>query len=166
MQKADFNLNIKINRLSGDFDASILSGVENLDMLLSIPGVDGVFIGPSDLSVQLGVPRQWTSKLLLNTIEGIIKKTREKKMSCGCHWSFNNAIENQYKWVNECGMNMVIHSSDMVLYRQTLNKEINEIKHMLGREHKKSYADDKNYVFTPGNDGRGQLDKQMIEEDV
>ena len=46
--------------------------IENLDELLSIPGVDGVFIGPSDLSVQLGVPRQWGSKLLLSTILGIL----------------------------------------------------------------------------------------------
>ena len=30
---ANNNLNIKVNRLSGDFDASILSRIENLDML-------------------------------------------------------------------------------------------------------------------------------------
>ena len=87
-------------------------------------------------------------------------------MSCGCHWSFNRAIENQYKWVNECGMNMVIHSSDMVLYRQTLNNEINEIKSMLTREQKKDDVDKEKYVFTPGTNDLGQLNKQMAEEDV
>ena len=133
--------------------------VENLDTLLSIPGVDGVFIGPSDLSVQLGVPRMWESKLLLDTIETIIKKTRRRNKSVGCHWSFSNAIQNQHHWVKSCGMNMVIHSSDMVLYNKTLANDLGQIKGKLKKD------GGGNYLFSSAAIGsRAKLIK--TEDDV
>ena len=143
--------------------------IENLDKLLSIPGVDGVFIGPSDLSVQLGVPRQWGSKLLLSTIENIIKKTRKHNLSIGCHWSFENSIENQYKWVTDCGMNMIIHSSDMVLYNKMLNNDMNKLKGMLSQTKNDVEA---NYIFTPSvessssNNNNNNNTKKKMEDDV
>lgn len=35
-----------------------------LPSLLAVPGLDGVFIGPHDLSVQLGVPEAWGHEVL------------------------------------------------------------------------------------------------------
>ena len=36
-----------------------MPAVEILDQLVSIPGVDGVFIGPHDLSVSMNCPTEW-----------------------------------------------------------------------------------------------------------
>ncbi len=36
-----------------------IPAVENLDKLLSVPGVDAVFIGPHDLSVNMGLPEMY-----------------------------------------------------------------------------------------------------------
>jgi 4-hydroxy-2-oxoheptanedioate aldolase len=33
------------------------AGVENIDAILAVPGVDAVFVGPSDLALAFGVPR-------------------------------------------------------------------------------------------------------------
>lgn len=33
--------------------------MERLDALLGVPGVDAVFVGPNDLSIQLGIPEQY-----------------------------------------------------------------------------------------------------------
>jgi 4-hydroxy-2-oxoheptanedioate aldolase len=39
------------------------TAVENLDEILSVPGVDAVYIGPMDLSISLGLPPQMDSEV-------------------------------------------------------------------------------------------------------
>ncbi len=65
--------------------------MENLDNLLNVPGVDGVFVGPHDLSVSLGVPESWKTKKWLNTIKYIIKTTRKHGKNIAIHYGFNHA---------------------------------------------------------------------------
>jgi 4-hydroxy-2-oxoheptanedioate aldolase len=102
--------------------------IDNMDDLVGLPGVDGVFIGPADLSVQLGVPRQWENPLLLDTIASIIERTRSLKKHIGCHWGFVNAKKNQVKWVLEHGADIVIHASDLVLYANALSADMQTIR--------------------------------------
>ena len=51
-------------------------GIANLPHLLNVPGIDGVFIGPHDLSVNLGVPCQWNSKVFLDACDTIVVECR------------------------------------------------------------------------------------------
>ena len=51
-------------------------GLENLDAIAATPGVDGVFIGPADLSADLGYPGQQTHLEVLTAIEGAIARIR------------------------------------------------------------------------------------------
>ncbi|CUH66122.1 4-hydroxy-2-oxo-heptane-1,7-dioate aldolase [Thalassovita gelatinovora] len=44
-------------------------GVENLDAILDVDGVDGVFIGPSDLAADLGYPGQSGHEAVRNVIK-------------------------------------------------------------------------------------------------
>ena len=96
---------------------------------------------------------------LKKDLEDRRKKTRRRNKSVGCHWSFTNAIQNQHDWVKSCGMNMVIHSSDMVLYSKTLANDLGQIKGKLKKE------GGGNYLFpSVGIDGRAKLIK--MEDDV
>jgi 4-hydroxy-2-oxoheptanedioate aldolase len=51
--------------------------VENIDDILSVDGVDGVFIGPYDLSQSLGKPGQFTDPVLQNAIDLVLSACKE-----------------------------------------------------------------------------------------
>lgn len=48
-----------------------VEGVKNQQDILSVEGVDGVLVGPGDLSVSMGITAQWDNEELIHTIEGI-----------------------------------------------------------------------------------------------
>ena len=89
--------------------------MKNLTKLLKVPGVDGVFIGPHDLSISLGVPETWESKKWLNAIKWIIQTTRKHGKSIAVHYGFDHAKEYQTRWVKQ-GANIVAHSCDFKIY--------------------------------------------------
>ncbi len=51
--------------------------------IAEIPGVDVLFVGPSDLSMALGVPGQFESPLLLEAFDAVINAAREAQIAAG-----------------------------------------------------------------------------------
>jgi len=62
-------------------------GVGNLDEILSVKGLNGVYVGPSDLSLSMGKPPTLgpTDKDVLSAMATIVKKTREHGLIAGVH---------------------------------------------------------------------------------
>ena len=85
--------------------------VANLESMLAIDGVDGIFIGPHDLSVSMNCPEEWENAEYQETISYILKTARKMGKAAGCHWSFTNGVENQQKWMKEDCANLCIHSA-------------------------------------------------------
>ncbi|HRO46146.1 aldolase/citrate lyase family protein [Agriterribacter sp.] len=103
--------------------------MNKLDDLLSVPGLDGVFIGPHDLSISLGIPEQYDHPEFEKAVKHIIHTTRSKGLSIAIHFSLEP--ERQAKWVKE-GVNIVVHSTDIALFSQKLNADISAIKKAVG----------------------------------
>lgn len=103
--------------------------INKLDDLLSIPGLDGVFIGPHDLSISLGIPEQYDHHEFDKAVKHIIHTTRNKGLSIAIHFSLEP--ERQVKWIKE-GVNIVVHSTDLTLFSQKLNADICAIKKAVG----------------------------------
>ncbi len=55
------------------------TSLDHLEAIASVDGVDGVFIGPADLSASLGYPGQQSHPTVIKTIEDAIKRIR----ACG-----------------------------------------------------------------------------------
>ena len=100
-----------------------------LDELLSVEGLDAVFIGPHDLSVSLGLPEQYDHPDFETAVRTIIHKTRAKGLAIGIHFSLEP--ERQIKWMKE-GINIVVHSFDVALFTQRLQHDMNIIKKAAG----------------------------------
>lgn len=113
--------------------------VENLDELLSVPGLDAIVIGPHDLSVNMGLPEQYEHPAYEKVVKEIIQKARGKGVSAGIH--FPADPDRQIKWMNE-GANIILHSSDMFLFGQKLNEDMLKIKVAAGETFKKSEDSD------------------------
>ncbi|MBS1600796.1 MAG: aldolase [Bacteroidetes bacterium] len=113
--------------------------VDRLDEILSVPGLDGVFIGPHDLSVSLGVPEQYDHPVFEKAVKKVIHTTRSKGLHIGIHFSLEP--ERQVKWINE-GANIVVHSFDIALFAQRLKHDMHIIKTAVGDNVRKD-ADNK-----------------------
>lgn len=99
--------------------------VEKLEELLSVPGLDGVFIGPHDLSVSMGIPEDYDHPDFIDTVRKIVKTSLKFELAVGIH--FSETIERQLFWIKE-GVNMVVHSSDFALFTQRLNSDFNLVR--------------------------------------
>jgi 4-hydroxy-2-oxoheptanedioate aldolase len=61
--------------------------IENLDDILSVPGVDGIYIGPSDLSFALGLPPRMDNEdpLHVQTVDRILEACKRHGVAAGSH---------------------------------------------------------------------------------
>lgn len=59
--------------------------VENIDEILSVEGIDGIFIGPYDLSGSYGIPGQTDHKIIKEAKEKVRLACLEHKKACGQH---------------------------------------------------------------------------------
>ena len=60
-------------------------GVENIDAILDVNGVDGVFIGPYDMSGSYGVPGQTDHPLVADACRAVVEACRTHAKAAGIH---------------------------------------------------------------------------------
>jgi 4-hydroxy-2-oxoheptanedioate aldolase len=108
-----------------------IPAIERLDAILAEPGLDGVIIGPHDLSVSLGLPEQYHNPKFEDVVRMIISKAREKGLGVGVH--FSQEAELQIKWA-KAGANIIMHSSDFALFQQRLKDDFTAIRRALMEE--------------------------------
>ncbi len=58
-----------------------VSALENVEEIAAIPGVDVLFVGPSDLSTSMGIPGQFDAPELLAAFDAVIAAARRQKIS-------------------------------------------------------------------------------------
>lgn len=103
--------------------------VDALDDLLQVEGLDGIIVGPHDLSINMGLPEQYDHPNFEKTVKKVIQKARNKGLAAGIH--FPAGPDRQIKWISE-GANIVLHSSDMFLFGQKLREDLALIKTAAG----------------------------------
>ena len=102
---------------------------EKLDDLLDVEGVDAVFIGPHDLWLSLGIPEQYDHPKFEEVVKLIVHKCRSKNKAVGIH--FSDHPGRPVMWITE-GVNIIIYSSDIMLFTQKLSDDFNLIRERAG----------------------------------
>ena len=110
-------------------------GMAALDDILSVPDLDGVLIGPHDLSCNLGLPEQFDHPDFLVACETIFQKARAAGVGAGIH--FWGDVEQQTHML-KLGANMLIHSADILLFQKHLRADLEAIRKAAGLEGKSS----------------------------
>jgi 2-keto-3-deoxy-L-rhamnonate aldolase RhmA len=59
--------------------------VENIDAILAVEGVDGVFIGPYDMSGSYGIPGQTNDPIIQNACARVVAACRKAGKAAGMH---------------------------------------------------------------------------------
>lgn len=102
--------------------------LENLDEILSVPGIDAVQVGPHDLSCSLGVPEQYTDPRFLEKIEFIIATSRRHGVGVGIH--FWESFQQELAWAR-LGANLIMHSADITLFSKKLREDLDRFREEL-----------------------------------
>ncbi len=58
-----------------------------LDDILAVPDIDALLIGPHDLSINLGIPEQYSHPRFEEAVQTVIKKGRAAGVGVGIHYS-------------------------------------------------------------------------------
>lgn len=82
--------------------------VENIEAIVSISGVDIALIGPTDLSISLGVPGELTSPLLHQAIETMLAACQQYNVFPAIHI---NDVEQAAYWAKK-GMRFISSSAE------------------------------------------------------
>jgi len=111
-----------------------------LDDILSVPQIDAVLVGPHDLTCSLGIPGKYDHPLFDEAVREIISKARAKNIGAGIH--FWPSLEQEIRWAKD-GLNLIIHHSDMMLFRESIQQVITELRRSLGDEVNTEKLEDK-----------------------
>ena len=103
--------------------------MDALDGILQVPDLDGVLIGPHDLSCSLAVPEEYDQPIFLDACETIFRKARAAGMGAGIHFWGDVG---QQSHLLTLGANMLIHSADISLFQKHLQSDLAEIRTAAG----------------------------------
>jgi 4-hydroxy-2-oxoheptanedioate aldolase len=100
------------------------SGIDNLDDILDVEGIDVVFIGPYDLSQSLGVVGDIDNPLVERKMLEIINKCAQKGMAVG---TFADTPQNARKW-RDLGVKYIAYSVDVEIFCDAVKGIVNDLK--------------------------------------
>jgi len=106
--------------------------LEALDSLLDVEGLDGVIVGPHDLSCSLGIPEQYRHPRFQQAVKTIISAARARRLGAGIHYIWHD-LEYELEWIR-LGANIVLHSADFLLLRSRLREDLRRLRSAAGDE--------------------------------
>lgn len=98
--------------------------LDNLDDIIMTDGIDGIFIGPADLSASLGYPDNAGHPAVQQKIEQAIKRIRQLGKAAGFLATDVEMAKKCISW----GANFVAIGVDTMLYTQALDERLNQFK--------------------------------------
>ncbi|MBI4624395.1 MAG: aldolase [Verrucomicrobia bacterium] len=102
--------------------------LEALDEILAVEGLDGVFVGPHDLSTSLGVPEQYEHPKFLAACDAIITRARARSLGAGVHVIYPaNRLAHEERWAR-LGANFIVHAADIILFSEGIRRDLGDLK--------------------------------------
>ena len=106
-------------------------GIENVEEIAAVDGIDGLWIGHSDLSTSLGIPGQLDHPDLVAAVDRAARACVKNKKSFGCLvMDVEGGIAAYH-----AGFDTICYSGDVWLLRETLRRGIDDLRAALsGRQ--------------------------------
>ena len=96
-------------------------GLENVESIAAIDGVDCLWVGHFDLTTFLGIPGDFTSSIYLNAIKRVVDEGKINKKSLGIMVNNNDELE----MYSELGFNMIAVGTEMNILSRSISQIIN-----------------------------------------
>ena len=151
----------KLDRFLADFNkhqyliigVESVAAIENLETLIVGTDVDGVFLGPHDITTSMGIPEEYDNPLFQDTIVDVIQRCRANDVGVGIHFKLLKLGEPVLRRFLDAGMNWIINGSDITIMCDTMNDQLGQIR---------DWAGDAPYGATPDATAE-RSDKTCIE---
>ena len=88
-----------------------LAGLEHVEEILSVPGLDVALIGPYDLSTSMGIPGEVNHPRMVRAIDTFLKSCKRHGVVPG---NFVTSVEDGRAWLRR-GMRFLIYGADFML---------------------------------------------------
>ena len=112
--------------------------LDNLDEIMSTPGLDGVYIGPADLSLAIGEKPAFDNlpgTPAYKKIEEILQHAKKHKIFAGIH----NATSDYAKIMIDIGFNLVTIASEQRFMTNGAKEAVSKLKKIEKKSDSKSY---------------------------
>ena len=103
-----------------------VAAVSNLDAILAVPGVDGIWLGASDLAASMGLLGKADDPRVANALRQVIKSARSAGVPVASYCGEDAATI--AGWV-EAGVQLVTASSDTDILRKAVDETIMRVRH-------------------------------------
>ena len=101
-----------------------VTGVENVEAIAALDGIDCLWIGQSDLSSSLGVAGQFDHPVFVAAVDRIIKACHDHGKTGG----FMTTTLEFGEWVVQQGFRMLAWSGDIWIYQQALKSGLDSMR--------------------------------------
>ncbi|MED5568461.1 MAG: aldolase/citrate lyase family protein [Chloroflexota bacterium] len=101
-----------------------VAAVKNLEAILEVPGIDGIFVGPNDMSISLGFPDQYDRPEYQTTVKHVIDTCAAKGIACLVH--HQNQELSTY-WINQ-GARFILHGTDRRALAEGFRSEFSHLR--------------------------------------
>lgn len=102
-----------------------IDAVNDIDNILKVPGLDGVFVGPGDLSFSMGIPMQWEHPDLLAAVQLVARKAREAGVPVGA--AVDDTVDETMRWLS-WGFQFVTLGLDWGLMRESATRILTSVQ--------------------------------------
>lgn len=111
-------------------------GYENLDALLQLEGIDGIFIGPHDLTISMEIPEQYKHSEFIKVVTDIIHRCRSANKGVGIHVS-QSVYSDDYimDTFMDQGMNFILYGADIILLKNEMGKSFSRMRQHYNDQH-------------------------------
>lgn len=100
--------------------------IENIEAILDVPGIDGIYVGPSDLSFSYGLEPKLDveDKMILGIYEKLLKETGRRGIAAGLH----NGSPAYAKRMVQMGFKLVTISNEVGLMVNAAKAAVQAVK--------------------------------------
>ena len=106
------------------------AGVDNIDEILSVDGIDGIFIGPYDMSGSYGVPGQTQHPHLKKAYQTLVEACRRHNKAAGQH--IVHSTPEKLKEAVSLGYTFICLDADIIMLSQSARTAIDLASKTLG----------------------------------
>ncbi len=104
-----------------------VAAVRNLENILQVPGIDGIFVGPKDLSISVGFPDQYDRPEYRDTVKHIIATSEAHGIPVLVH--HQDMMLSAY-WVQQ-GARFVLHTTDRRTLAEAYRRDLAQLREVV-----------------------------------
>ena len=98
--------------------------MQNLDAICSIPGVSALFIGPNDMTTNMGIPNEYDHPDFIAVIQKVIDTADKRHIPAG---SWFGKVEQQLRTIRQ-GARLVVYSNDSSMLKDAMTAAFTSLR--------------------------------------